>query len=352
MAPVPLLNIISKIFMNILENISLKDYNTFGIDVKAKAAAEIINENDLLEVLSLNEFKDSEKLVLGCGSNILFTRDFNGLVIKNTIPGINIVDEDELTVLVEAGAGVIWHDLVQYCVDNDFGGIENLALIPGTVGAAPIQNIGAYGQELKDRFFSLKGISLDDYKIKKYFNKECKFGYRDSIFKNELRGKFIITYVTLRLEKNPVISIDYASIKEELDKLNLNRVTIKDVSNVICGIRRKKLPDPAVFGNAGSFFKNPEINAYQLDELKKNYPGIAWYKMDNGQVKLAAAWLIEKCGWKGKRIGNVGSHSMQPLVLVNYGGATGKEIINLALEIKKSVYEKFGITLHAEVNIY
>jgi len=338
--------------MNILENVSLRNYNTFGIDVKAKAVAEIFSENDLKETLELSEFKDSRKLVIGGGSNILLTKNFDGLVIKNSIPGINIIDEDNLTVLIEAGAGVIWHDLVQYCVNKNFGGIENLALIPGTAGAAPIQNIGAYGQEIKDIFFSLKGVSVHDLKSKSYNNMECKFSYRDSIFKNELKEKFIITYTTLRLEKNPVVSLNYASINEELEKLNIKHATIKDVSDVICDIRRKKLPNPAVLGNAGSFFKNPEINAYQLDELKKNYPGIAWYKMDNGQIKLAAAWLIEKCGWKGKHIGNVGSHLTQPLVLVNYGGASGEEVLGLAKDIKDSVYERFGITLHEEVNIY
>lgn len=338
--------------MNILENPSLRNYNTFGIDVKAEASAEIFSEDELIEALSLKEFINSMKLVLGGGSNILFTKNFNGLVIKNSIPGINIIDEDELTVLVEAGAGVVWQDLVQYCVDKNFGGIENLALIPGTAGAAPIQNIGAYGQELKDSFFSLKGFCLENLKYESYLHKECNFGYRDSIFKNELKGKFVITRLTLRLEKNPVVSLNYASINEELEKLNIKHPSIKDVSNVICEIRRKKLPDPAVYGNAGSFFKNPEIDAYQLDELKKNYPGISWYKMDNGQIKLAAAWMIEKCGWKGKRVGNVGAHATQPLVLVNYGGATGEEIIRLAEEIKNSVYEKFGVTLHEEVNIY
>jgi UDP-N-acetylmuramate dehydrogenase len=338
--------------MNILENVSLKEFNTFGIDVKARATAQIFNENELKDVLVLSEFKNSAKLVIGGGSNILLTKDFDGLVIKNSIPGINIIDEDKSTVLIEAGAGVVWHDLVLYCVERNFGGIENLSLIPGTAGAAPYQNIGAYGQELKDVFFSLKGVFINDITPRTYFNQECEFGYRESIFKNELKGKFIITYVTLRLQKNPVINLNYAAIKEGIEKLNLENVTIRDISNVICEIRRNKLPDPAVLGNAGSFFKNPEIDFTKFNELKQEYPDISGHSKNNGKVKLAAGWLIEKCGWKGKRVGNVGSHSRQSLVLVNYGGATGEEILQISKEIKDSVKSRFGITLHEEVNIY
>jgi UDP-N-acetylmuramate dehydrogenase len=338
--------------MNILENVSLKNYNTFGIDVKAKAVAEIFSKDELKEILLFSEFKNSKKLVVGGGSNILLTKDFDGLVIKNSITGINIIDEDKSTVLIQAGSGVIWHHLVLYCVDNNFGGIENLSLIPGTVGAAPLQNIGAYGQELKDVFFSLKGICVNDLTEKYFNNKKCEFGYRDSIFKNELKGKFVITNITLRLKKNPVISLNYASIKEEIEKLNLQNVTIRDVSNIVCEIRKGKLPDPSIIGNAGSFFKNPEVDIFKFDELKKDYPDISGYNMDNGKIKLAAGWLIEKCQWKGKRVGNVGSYSKQSLILVNYGGATGKEILQLANEIKNSIYDKFGIILNEEVNIY
>ncbi|MGD1008494.1 MAG: UDP-N-acetylmuramate dehydrogenase [Ignavibacteriaceae bacterium] len=338
--------------MNILENISLKNFNTFGIDVKAKAVAEIFSENDLKEALVLSEFKNSIKLVIGGGSNILLTKDFDGLVIKNSIPGINIIDEDKSTILIQAGAGVIWNDLVLFCVDKNFGGIENLSLIPGTAGAAPLQNIGAYGQELKDVFFSLKGISVKDLSEKNFNNRECKFGYRDSVFKNELKGKFVIATITLRLKKNPIVSLNYASVMDEIGKLHLQNVTIRDVSNIVCEIRKGKLPDPSVIGNAGSFFKNPEVDTYKFDELKKDYPDISGYNMDNGKVKLAAGWLIEKCQWKGKRVGNAGTHSKQSLVLVNYGGAKAEEILQLADEIKNSVYDKFGITLHEEINIY
>jgi UDP-N-acetylmuramate dehydrogenase len=338
--------------MNILENISLKNFNTFGIDVKAKAVAEIFSENDLKEALVLSEFKNLIKLVIGGGSNILLTKDFDGLVIKNSIPGINIIDEDKSTILIQAGAGVIWNDLVLFCVDKNFGGIENLSLIPGTAGAAPLQNIGAYGQELKDVFFSLKGISVKDLSEKNFNNRECKFGYRDSVFKNELKGKFVIATITLRLKKNPIVSLNYASVMDEIGKLHLQNVTIRDVSNIVCEIRKGKLPDPSVIGNAGSFFKNPEVDTYKFDELKKDYPDISGYNMDNGKVKLAAGWLIEKCQWKGKRVGNAGTHSKQSLVLVNCGGAKAEEILQLADEIKNSVYDKFGITLHEEINIY
>jgi UDP-N-acetylmuramate dehydrogenase len=338
--------------MNILENISLKNFNTFGIDVKAKAVAEIFSENDLKEALVLSEFKNSIKLVIGGGSNILLTKDFDGLVIKNSIPGINIIDEDKSTILIQAGAGVIWNDLVLFCVDKNFGGIENLSLIPGTAGAAPLQNIGAYGQELKDVFFSLKGISVKDLTEKNFNNRECEFGYRDSIFKNELKGKFVIATITLRLKKNPVVSLNYASVMDEIEKLHLQNVTIRDVSNIVCEIRKGKLPDPSVMGNAGSFFKNPEVDTYKFDELKKDYSDISGYNMDNGKVKLAAGWLIEKCQWKGKRVGNAGTHSKQSLVLVNYGGAKAEEILQLADEIKNSVFDKFGIILHEEINIY
>jgi UDP-N-acetylmuramate dehydrogenase len=338
--------------MNILENVSLKNYNTFGIDVKARIWAEITNENELKSLLLKSETENLPKLILGGGSNILLTKDFDGLVIINSIPGINIIDDDKSTVLIEAGAGVIWHDLVMYCVDNNFGGIENLSLIPGTAGAAPLQNIGAYGQELKSVFHFLKGIYIREAAEKKIYNQDCEFGYRDSIFKNKLKEKFIITSITLRLHKDPVVSLNYASIKDEIEKLHLQRITIKDVSNAVCEIRRSKLPDPKVLGNAGSFFKNPEVNSGKFNDLKKEYPDITGYDSGNGIIKLAAGWLIEKCGWKGKRIGNVGSHSKQSLVLVNYGGSTGGEILQFAKQIKSSVYEKFGINLYEEVNIY
>lgn len=337
--------------MKILENYSLKERNTFRIEVKARYFVDIYSENELKEFLSLDKFKSSVKLILGGGSNILFTKDFPGIVIKISIPGIKIVKEDKDTAVIESGAGEIWHNLVLYCLEKNFGGIENLSLIPGTVGAAPIQNIGAYGQELKDVFESTSGLFVEEGSYQTFTNAECRFGYRDSIFKNELKGKFIITKVVLRLSKKPVPNLQYGAVKTELDKLNLPEVNIRNVSNVICMIRKSKLPDPQEIGNAGSFFKNPEIPELKFEDLKKDYPDMVGYKLENGKVKVAAGWLIEQCGWKGKRIGNTGAHAKQSLVLVNYGNAAGKEILNFAVKIKESVYKKFGIELKEEVNI-
>ncbi|HVO74465.1 MAG TPA: UDP-N-acetylmuramate dehydrogenase [Ignavibacteriaceae bacterium] len=337
--------------MKILEDYPLKDKNTFGIDVKAEWFFEFNSENELKEILSLDQFKSVPKLILGGGSNILFTKDFPGIVLKNSIPGIKIIKENGEFVLIEAGSGVIWHELVLYCVNRNFGGIENLSLIPGTVGAAPIQNIGAYGQELKDVFESLGGVFIDDRRYQTFTSEECRFGYRDSIFKNELKDKFIITKVILRLNKKPVLNLQYGAVKGELDKMNLKEITIKDVSDVICRIRRSKLPDPSEIGNAGSFFKNPEIPESKFESLKKELPEIIGYKIGNGKVKLAAGWLIEQCGWKGKRVGNTGAHAKQALVLVNYGNAGGNEILSFAERIKESVFRKFGINLKEEVNV-
>lgn len=338
--------------MNIKENISLKKYNTFGIDVTARFFSEIFSEEELSELLLSDKIKPLDKLMLGGGSNVLLTHNYDGIVIKISIPGISIINDERDFVLVEAGAGVAWHDLVLFCVENNWGGIENLSLIPGTVGAAPMQNIGAYGQEVKDVFHSLDGVFIDTADRKTFYHDECKFGYRESIFKHELKEKFIITKVRLQLAKQPVINISYGSVKRELEKLKITAPTIKDVSNVICGIRISKLPDPVIIGNAGSFFKNPLVSKEKFESLKKDYPEIVFYPAADEQIKLAAGWLIEKCGWKGKRLGNAGSHEKQSLVLVNYGGASGAEILKIAGEIKKSVLEKFGVIIQEEVNIY
>ena len=337
--------------MNIQKNVDLKRLNTFGISVKAKNFVDIKNEEDLKEILSSPKFINQSKFVLGGGSNILLTKDIDDLTIKISIPGINIVDEDNSSVIIEAGAGVIWHTLVEYCVTKNYGGIENLSLIPGIVGAAPIQNIGAYGQELKDVFFSLNGIHLAGGGEESFYNKDCKFGYRDSIFKRELKNKFVVSSVKIKLYKNPEINLSYGLLRNEIDKLNLSSVTISDVSRVVCSIRKSKLPDPQFIGNAGSFFKNPEVDLDTFDILKVKFPDIIGYNLES-RVKLAAGWLIEKCGWKGKRIGNTGVHEKQALVLVNYGNATGIEIQKLAEVIKDSVKEKFAVDLEQEVNIY
>lgn len=337
--------------MKIFNNFSLKKLNSFGIEASAKVFVNVSTEDEMFEVLSTKEFKPYPKFILGGGSNVLLTKDFNGLVIKNSIPGIAIVKEDERSVLIEAGAGVIWNDLVSYCVERNFGGIENLVLIPGTTGAAPIQNIGAYGEELSETFQRLRGFYMNSAMPAFFYKNECRFGYRDSIFKRELRNKFAITKFRLRLNKNPVIKIGYGNVKEELEKTGKSDFTIKDVSEVIAGIRREKLPDPAVIGNAGSFFKNPEIHTDRYDKLKENYPDIKGYQLENGNIKIPAAWLIEKTGFKGIRKGNTGTHERQPLVIINYGSASGKEILHFAKEIKQSVYEKFDVMLEAEVNI-
>ena len=337
--------------MIIKENFSLKQNNTFGIDVKAKYFVEVSSNNELKELLSLENYKSIPKFVLGGGSNILFTKDFEGLVIKISSNEIEIVEEDKESVFVKATAGVNWHDLVLYCIKRNYGGIENLSLIPGKVGAAPIQNIGAYGQELKDVFYSLNGIFIDNLREKTFYNDECRFAYRNSIFKKELKSKFIITDVTLRLSKHPAVNITYGTVEEELKKKNLDAITIKDVSEVVCDIRKNKLPDPAKIGNAGSFFKNPEISKQKFNELKINFPGIIGYNTADDMIKVPAGWLVEKAGLKGKRIGNTGTHPKQALVIVNYGNATGREILDFKDYVKKTILEKFGIELEEEVNI-
>ncbi|MCH8325434.1 MAG: UDP-N-acetylmuramate dehydrogenase [Bacteroidetes bacterium] len=336
--------------MQIQENISLKKYNTFGIDVKARYFIELKNEEQIEEIFS-SEVNSEKRFILGGGSNVLFTKNYEGLILKNSISGINKLTEDSNEVIIEAGAGVIWQDLVNYCVKNKYWGIENLSLIPGTVGAAPIQNIGAYGQELKNIFLNLNGFDLLEKVKRNYNNEDCQFGYRDSIFKNSLKGFFLITSVQLKLSKraNPILS--YQPVMDEIDKRNINNSTIAQISDMICDIRKSKLPDPNEIGNAGSFFKNPEISENTFEHLKKEFKDINSYKTESGVVKISAGWLIEKCGWKGKRKGDVASFEKQALILVNYGNATGKEVLDFAEEVKKTVKEKFGILLIEEINI-
>lgn len=345
--------LVYQIFINamiIKKDYSLKHLNTFGIDVKSKLYAEVFSPEEIHELFKQPGIKLMEKFILGGGSNILFTNDFPGLVIKISISGIKIIKEENDYVEVEAGAGVIWNDLVKFCIENNFGGIENLSLIPGTVGAAPIQNIGAYGQELKDAFISLRGISINEVSEKDFKKEDCKFGYRDSVFKNKFKDKFIITFVKLRLKKNPSVNLSYKSVYEEVVRLGLNNPTIKDVSGIIIKIRKSKLPDPVNIGNAGSFFKNPEVDNEKYKELKKLFDNMPGHAIED-KVKIPAAWLIENCGWKGRRLGNAGVHEKQPLVIVNYGNASGKEILKLSSQIKNSVFDKFGIKLNEEVNV-
>jgi len=321
------------------------------LTLNQKYFVEIHSEEELKQVLITEEYSNYQKLILGGGSNILFTKDFDGLVIKNSISGIKLVDEDNAKVIIEAGAGVIWDKFVLYCVSNNYGGIENLSYIPGTVGAAPIQNIGAYGQELEETFYELNGIYVDNCETKNFNKSECGFSYRSSIFKNELKNKFVITSVRLKLNKNHSAILSYAPVKEEVEKRNIKHPTIKDIREIVIDIRKSKLPDPVEIGNAGSFFKNPVITKEKFKVLNEEYSDLKHFFVDEDNVKISAAWLIEKCGWKGKKIGDVGTHKMQPLVIVNYGNATGKEVYSMAIKIKDEVKKRFGITFENEVNV-
>jgi UDP-N-acetylmuramate dehydrogenase len=340
----------SLLLTTILKDISLKPYNTFGIENKATYFSPVNSLQNIKSVLGIEEMRNLPLLILGGGSNILLTKDFEGLVIKNDIRGIEIVKETDSSVFVKAYSGEIWHELVKYCVSKNYGGIENLSLIPGTVGAAPIQNIGAYGTELKEVFESLEALDLENCAIREFTHKECRFGYRDSLFKNDAKGKYFIVSVTLKLQKQPVLNTSYGAIKAILASRNIIHPTIADVSEAVCEIRNSKLPNPKVIGNAGSFFKNPEISKEQFNTLKESYPELPGYEIPSG-TKVPAGWLIESCGWKGKKVGQTGSHKDQALVLVNYGNAEGKDVKELAIQIQQSVMNKFGIQLATEVNI-
>lgn len=340
--------------MNMIkENFSLKQYNTFGIDAVAQYFSSFSSVEEMEELLEDKKINTTSipKLILGGGSNILFTEDFEGLVLKNEISGIERIAEDENYVYIKAGAGVNWHQLVVYCVDNNLGGMENLSLIPGNVGASPMQNIGAYGVEIKDVFYELEAYHLTEKKIIKFGLNDCAFGYRESIFKRKLKGEFVIISVTCKLNKRPVFNTKYGAIEQELESMKVAELSIAAISQAVINIRKSKLPDPAVIGNAGSFFKNPEIAAAAFKALKIHFPNIIGYLLESGQVKLAAGWLIEQCGWKGYRKGDAGCHAKQALVLVNYGQAKGSEILELSEEIIKSVDNKFGVQLFKEVNI-
>ena len=343
----------------ILQNIPLKLYNTFGIDCIAKNFVEVKTVDELLEILELVEQESfSSIFILGGGSNILFLKDFDGLVIKNSIQGIQKTKENEDNILLYTGAGENWHEFVLFCLENNYGGVENLSLIPGTVGAAPMQNIGAYGVEICD---VVKRVKVIDRKTKEQLwisNSECQFGYRSSIFKHQAKDKYIIIGVEFRLTtKNHILNTSYGAIQDYLYsendiKLQKNDIpSIGQMSQAVIAIRESKLPNPKEIGNGGSFFKNPEILSSQFEELKKQFPTIVGYPISDNLTKVPAGWLIEQCGWKGKVVGNTGSHKNQALVLVNYGSAKGEEIWNLAKEIQKSVLDKFGIEIEPEINI-
>ena len=339
---------------SIQHDISLKHFNTFGIDVNAKYFASFHSEKELISLLGEIEFlfknNISKLLFLGSGSNILFTKDFEGVVLKNEIGGIQLVHEDDDFVYVTAGAGVGWHDFVLFCIANNFGGAENLSLIPGTVGASPIQNIGAYGVELKDILFSLKALDIKEKDWLVFSNKDCEFGYRTSLFKTTLKGRVVITSVTFRLTKKHNLHLEYGAILSQMKLTGITSPSIKDVSDAVIAIRTSKLPDPRIIGNAGSFFKNPIISKISFDQLKIEFPEIVANETTEG-YKLAAGWLIEKAGWKGFRQGDAGCYNKQALVLVNYGQASGVDIANLSGLIIKSVLDKFGVELTPEVNI-
>lgn len=337
--------------LRIKEDYNLKSYNTLGVKARADQFISIESVEQLVQVLTADEYKDTDKFVLGGGSNVLFVDDFGGLVLHMAIRGMRKIDEDEEYVWIQSGAGEVWHQLVLHCVERGWGGIENLSLIPGTVGAAPIQNIGAYGAELQDVFESLEAVKIKTGQVRNFNYEECRFGYRDSIFKNELKGKYIITHVTLRLSKKPELNTSYGAIKAKLDEKGIRNPSIKDISDVVIEIRNSKLPDPKALGNAGSFFKNPVVSEKKYEQLKQKYPGIPGYPLDDGRVKVPAGWLIEETGWKGKVVGNAGTYHNQALVIVNHGGATGKEIWQLAQKVKEAVKQVFGIELDPEVNI-
>ncbi len=336
--------------MEILQDYPLQNLNTFGITVSSRYFVSISSINQLKEVLATDIAKTNSLLIMGGGSNILFTRQYQGLIILNQIKGIETTDESEDYKLISAGGGENWQDLVDFTLDANLGGLENLSLIPGSVGAAPIQNIGAYCAELKDVMESLTAIELATGEERIFSNAECDFGYRNSVFKKELKDKYLITNVSLRLSKKPNLNTSYGAINSLLEEKGINNPTVKDVSNAVIEIRQSKLPDPAQLGNAGSFFKNPVVDKIDYEGLKLIFSNIRGY-INGEQVKIPAAWLIEQCGWKGRRFGHVGVHDKQPLVLVNYGDGKGEEIKNLAEDIKASVAEKFGIELEAEIRI-
>ena len=334
--------------MHIQKDISLKPYNTFGIDVNARRFVNITSLNELRKVIR------SEKLffILSGGSNLLLTKDIDKLVIHLNTKGIEVVQETDNDIFVKVQAGENWHEFILWCINHNYGGVENLSLIPGNVGTAPMQNIGAYGVELKDSMHELEALEIDTANAKTFANKDCEFGYRNSVFKNELKGKYIITSVTFKLTKNThKLNSSYGAIQSELDKNNIINPTIKDISKTVISIRQSKLPDPKEIGNSGSFFKNPVISTSDFKNLQKTYPDAPHYVVSKNEIKVPAGWLVEQCGFKGKRFGDAGVHKKQALVLVNYNNATGREILELSKNIQKTVLEKFEIQLETEVNI-
>ncbi len=335
--------------MQIHENYSLRPCNTFGIDAKAKLFSTFSSADELEE--SLMMYSQYPVFILGGGSNILLTKDYDGVVLKNEIKGIEVMHEDAEHVYAKAGAGENWHQFVLHCIGHNWAGVENLSLIPGNIGASPIQNIGAYGVELDDVFWSLEALHLKEKRIYTFTASDCEFGYRESVFKNRYKNEFAILSVTFQLKKKPVFHTSYGAITEELERAGVKELSIKAISDAVIKIRSSKLPDPKTIFNSGSFFKNPEVSNEEYNELVSKVPEIVAYPLAKGTVKLAAGWMIEQCGWKGYRKGDAGVHAKQALVLVNYGNAKGKEIYDLSEEILQSVNKKFGVLLEREVNV-
>lgn len=335
--------------MNLKKNIALKPFNTFGIEATAAFFAEVSSIKQVKEILSQNKLP---LLILGGGSNILFTKDFDGLVIKNNLKGITLINEDENKVILKVASGEIWHEFVLYCIEKNYAGLENLSLIPGSVGASPMQNIGAYGVEVKDFITEVEALHIKSLKTNIFSNSQSAFSYRNSIFKTQERGNYFITSVTFTLYKVPKLITSYGAINTELKAHNISNPSIKDVSEAVIRIRESKLPNPKEIGNAGSFFKNPSISNKKATFLKSKFPTIPSYPQKNGTTKIAAGWLIEQCGFKGQNYGAFGVHKNQALVLVNFSNAKGKDIFNLSSSIIEAVNQKFGIELEREVNIY
>ena len=337
--------------MHVRENISLKPFNSFGIDVKASHFASFQSMEELEELLTIGHHENKPPFILGGGSNILLKRDLDQWVLKNEMKGIEKLKEDDDFVYLKAGAGENWHGFVMECVKNNWGGVENLSLIPGNVGASPMQNIGAYGVEIKDVFVELQAFHRTDRELVRFNLEDCDFGYRESVFKQRYKDQFVLLNVTYRLRKQPIFNTSYGAIEEELRRMGVESLSIAAISQAVINIRTSKLPDPTIIGNAGSFFKNPEVDQGKFLSLKKDFPTVVGYPMADGKVKLAAGWMIEQCGWKGFRRGDAGCHERQALVLVNYGRATGEEIFALSEEILQSVSKKFDVSLQREVNI-
>lgn len=337
--------------MEILQNVSLKPFNTFGIDVRARSLARVRTVDELQNILNDKKLQNTPRLILGGGSNVLFTKDVDALVLKVDVMGRKIMDENHSHAIVEAGAGENWHELVRWAISKNLGGLENLSLIPGNVGASPMQNIGAYGVEIKHTFHSLDAVNMTTGELRTFSPEECAFGYRESVFKRALKNQYTIVKVRYRLAKQHTFQTSYGAIEQEIERMGVKDLSIAAISQAVINIRQSKLPDPKVLGNAGSFFKNPTVENEDFERLIAAFPDMPHYPAPNNQHKLAAGWLIEKCGWKGQRSGQCGMHEKQALVLVNYGGATGDEIYAHSEKVLQSVKEKFGVELEREVNV-